>query len=298
MKGFRITIASGKGGTGKTTFATNLAAVIGKEESVTLLDGDVEEPNCHLFLNPSIVSTEEVTVSIPEVVPEKCTACGICADVCEFSAIIVIKDQVLVFPELCHSCGACWRFCPEDALVEKKKPIGRIERGTASGIRFVHGFLNIGEIMTPAVISRVKEERNDGDICILDAPPGTSCPVIEAVKDADFVLLVTEPTPFGLYDLRLAVDMVRQMGVSFAVAVNRSTIGDDRVNAYCREENIPILVEVPDDRRIAEAYSRGRLISEMDEAYEKLFRDLWASIKELAGKNKTDGSISERQQAP
>jgi len=295
MKALTITIASGKGGTGKTTFATNLASVIGKDRAVSLLDCDAEEPNCHLFLNPHIVSAEEVTIPIPEVLPEKCTACGICDEVCEYHAIIVIKDQVLVFPELCHSCGACLRFCPEGAIIERGKTIGRIERGNAAGIRFVHGFLNIGEIMTPAVIRRVQKEERDADIRIIDAPPGTSCPVIEAVKDADFVLLVTEPTPFGLYDLKLAVDMVRQIGIPCAVAINRSTIGDDRVNAYCRQEDIPVLVEIPDDRKIAEAYSRGRLISEADREYENLFRNLWKSITGLVEKKRTDGSITENK---
>jgi len=275
----KIAIASGKGGTGKTTIATNLALTLSNTgKTIQILDCDVEEPNCHIFLKPEIESSSPVTVPIPKVIEEKCTGCGICADVCEFSAIAVIKGKVLIFPELCHSCGACKLFCPEDAFMEVPRELGTVEEGKTNGIRFVHGLLNIGELMSPAVIRGVKEAAGEPEILILDSPPGTSCPVIEAVKDADFILLVTEPTPFGLNDLELAVGMVRELNIPFAVAINRSDVGNEDVKEYCKREKIEVILEIPDDRRIAEAYSRGEMVIHALPEYQKTFESCWTRI--------------------
>lgn len=278
----KLAIASGKGGTGKTTVATNLALVLSEgDASVGLVDCDVEEPNCHIFLKPEIEKNEPVTVAIPEVVEEKCTGCGICGEVCEFGAIAVVKGKVLIFSELCHSCGACTLFCPEGALREVPREIGTVEKGSAGKLRVTHGLLTIGEMMSPAVINGTKKAGGGTDITIIDSPPGTSCPVIEAVKDADCILLVTEPTPFGLNDLKLAVGMARELGIPSAVAINRCGIGNDEVRDYCNQEGIEIVLEIPDDRRIAEAYSRGEMIVRALPEYRNTFMDGWTRIMNL-----------------
>jgi MinD superfamily P-loop ATPase len=277
-----IAIASGKGGTGKTTISTNLAlSLVAQKKTVQLLDCDVEEPNCHIFLKPDINTSQAVNVLLPRVLKDKCTGCGICGEVCEYSAIVVVKGNVLIFPELCHSCGGCTLFCPEQAIEETQRPVGIVEKGTSNGVRFIQGLLNIGELMSPAVIKGVKKAAEVTDILIIDSPPGTSCPVIESVKDADFVLLVTEPTPFGLNDLKLAVGMVRQLGKAFAVAINRCDIGDNEVLRYCEEEAIDVILQIPDDRRIAEAYSRGEMIVHAVKEYKGLFEQCWETISNL-----------------
>lgn len=275
-----ISIASGKGGTGKTTVATNLALSIGPD--VQLLDCDVEEPNAHLFIHPVFDQTETVTTPVPEVDEDKCTYCGKCGDICQFKAIAVVGETVLPFEELCHSCGGCMAVCPEDAITEKGRELGLLQKGHRDGIEFVHGKLRVGEAMSPPLIKKVLSFTNPAKLTIVDAPPGTSCPVIEAMKNADFVLFVTEPTPFGLYDLKLAVGAVKILNIPCGLVINRSDLGDDNVKAYAYKENLPVLMEIPFDRRIAEAYSRGDTIVEVMPEWQERFIKLYHTIKNLS----------------
>jgi MinD superfamily P-loop ATPase len=259
----RISVASGKGGTGKTTVATNLAALLAElGNEVAFLDCDVEEPDGHVFLTPEIATTLKSVVPVPKVNPERCTLCRTCSQICQFHAIAVLNENVLLFPELCHGCGACALSCPEDAIEEVQRGIGIINCGKGRGVRFTEGRLNVGEAMATPLIRAVKEKADGADIVIIDAPPGTSCPVVEAVSDSDFVVLVTEPTPFGLHDLRLAVGVVRKMGLPFGTVVNRAGVGTHEVEEFCRGESVEVLLTIPFDRKIAEAYSRGMLITE------------------------------------
>ena len=256
-----IAVASGKGGTGKTTLATNLAVMLARKGmSVTYIDCDVEEPNGHLFLKPQINESRPVNLFVPNVDREQCTGCGKCGEICQYSAIVCINEDVLTFLDLCHACGGCMLICPENAISEVPFRVGMIETGsTGDGVQFVHGRLDVGKPLSPPIIRAARAEAPAEGITILDASPGTSCPVIEAVRGADFLVLVTEPTPFGLNDLTLAVEMARELELPFGVVVNRCDVGDDRVTRYCEAQKIPMLIEIPDDRRVAEAYSRGRL---------------------------------------
>ena len=267
-----IAIASGKGGTGKTTVSVNLAKVYGAE--MQLLDCDVEEPNAHLFLQGKPVGEDVVNMLVPEVDAALCNGCGICGRFCEFNAIVSFGTSPLLFPELCHGCGGCVRVCPQDALHEIEKRIGVVEESRAGHISLIRGLLDIGVAMAPPLIKQVKKRQQDGVLTILDAPPGTSCPVIATIKDVDFVVLVTEPTPFGLNDLTLAVAMVRDLDLPFGVVVNRMGMGDDRIQRFCEQEEIPILLEIPEDRQIAEAYSRGELLVDVLPQYRELFHGL------------------------
>jgi MinD superfamily P-loop ATPase len=276
-----ITIASGKGGTGKTTIATNLAAAL--EEPVQLLDCDVEEPNAHLFLNPEIQRSFEFHLEVPEIDLGKCTLCGKCQEICQFNAIAVLPETALTFPELCHSCGGCFLVCPEDAVRSRTRPIGVVEVGSRGNIRFVHGRLRVGEAMAPPLIRRVKAEAHPDGLTIIDAPPGTSCPVVAAIWGSDAVLLVTEPTPFGLHDLELAVGAVRELQLPMALVINRSDLGDRRVHDYAARENLPILLEIPFDRQAAGAYARGQLLVEALPGWRALMRGLLESLKETFG---------------
>ncbi len=277
----KIAIASGKGGTGKTTIATNLTVSLARSGRVVqYLDCDVEEPNGHIFLKPHIDRVEEVTVGVPEVDEGKCTGCGRCGQLCQYSAIICIQEHVLTFEQLCHSCGGCMAICPESAITEKPRRIGVAEYGAVDGMAFGHGKLDIGAIQTPALIRHVKRHAKHDGVVILDAPPGTSCPVVESVKGTDLVLLVTEPTPFGLNDLELAVGMVRTLRLPFAVVVNRCDMGDDGVVQYCRLEGIDVIMEIPNDRRIAEAYSRGAMMVDVRAEYAAKFRRLYERVTE------------------
>jgi MinD superfamily P-loop ATPase len=276
-----IAIASGKGGTGKTTVATNLACILAREgKAVQYLDCDVEEPNGHIFLKPEITSCIDVTVDVPEVDLSKCNGCGKCGELCQYSAIVCLQDKPLVFDQLCHLCGGCMLVCPTGAIKEKGREIGFADIGSANSLRFGQGRLKIGDIHTPSLIKHVKNNSCHEGIIIIDAPPGTSCPVIEAVKGSDFVLLVTEPTPFGLNDLKLAVRMINELKIPFAVVINRSDPNEKIVNEYCRKENIQIILEVPDDRRIAEAYSDGKMIIDELPEYKKEFAELYENISQ------------------
>lgn len=273
-----ISVASGKGGTGKTTIATNLAVSLG--QGVQLLDCDVEEPNAHLFLMPEIKHTETVFAAVPYIDQDKCTFCRKCSDICRFKAIAVAGRTVLTFPELCHSCGGCTAVCPEGAVTETGRELGVVESGIFGVAEFVHGCLRVGEAMSPPLIKKVREYVKPEIINIIDAPPGTSCPVIAAMKGTDFVLMVTEPTPFGLHDLKLAVEAVKMLGIPHGLVINRADMGNDDVRIYAREENLPILMEIPFDRKIAEAYSRGEMIVKAMPVWRAAFQDLFKHIVE------------------
>jgi MinD superfamily P-loop ATPase len=276
----KVAIASGKGGTGKTTVATSLALVAGS--GTRLLDCDVEEPNAHLFLKPVMTHQEPVNVRVPKVDAERCNACGECGAFCQYNAIVSFKTQPLLFPELCHACGGCALVCPTKAITEVPREIGVVERGQAGDIEFVHGVLKVGEAMSPPLIRAVKRyERSEG-VQLIDAPPGTSCPVVAAVRGVDLVLLVTEPTPFGLHDLTLAVETMRQLELRMGVVLNRVGIGDRRVQEYCRSEGLALLTELPDDRRVAEAYSRGVPVVEAVPELRGRLEELLAAVRERA----------------
>jgi MinD superfamily P-loop ATPase len=283
----RVAIASGKGGTGKTTLSVNLAALLADQgREVRLLDADVEEPDCHLFLHPSDVTSAPVSVLVPVVDEARCTACRVCAEACAFRAITLVGSTVLVFPELCHSCGACSLLCPESAIREEGRETGSVETGmvsTPSGhFTLVTGLLNVGEAKAVPVTKATLADADAADVVLIDAPPGTSCPVIESVRGSDLVVLVTEPTPFGLNDLRLAVEMVRALDLHAVVAVNRMGIGDDRVHRYCAEESLDIVLELPNDRRIAEAYARGELLVDALPELRTVLHSAWERIVDAA----------------
>ena len=277
-----ISVASGKGGTGKTLVATSLALSLSANYKVQLLDCDVEEPNANILLHLAINQSQPVYIPIPKVDESKCTYCGKCAEVCAYNALAVIKKKVLVFPELCHGCGACSYLCPESAITEEGREVGVVERGESGNLELIQGKLNVGEAMAPPIIREVKKYIDPVNIVIIDVPPGTSCPVVEAVERSDFCLLVTEPTPFGLNDLSLAAEVVRKLGVSCGVVVNRVGIGGEEVEQYCRREGIPVLLRIPLDRNIAMLYSQGiPLIEGMPrwrEEFLKLFQDIKSMV--------------------
>lgn len=276
-----IAVASGKGGTGKTLVATSLALSLKDKERVQLLDCDVEEPNDHIFLRPSIARSEPVCIPVPRVDEKRCNFCRKCAEVCAYHAIAVWGEHVLTFPQLCHGCGACIYLCPQKAISEEEREIGLVESGQARGIEFVQGRLAIGEAMAPPLIRRVKEHiARDGRIAIVDVSPGTSCPVVEAVKGSDYCLLVTEPTPFGLNDLALAVETVRALGVPCGVVLNRAGVGDSGVEEYCGRENIPVLLTIPLSAEIARLYSRGIALIEGMPEWKGAFTGLFEEIRE------------------
>ena len=277
----KLAIASGKGGTGKTTIATNLALSL---ENVQLLDCDVEEPDSHLFLDIKLKKIDDILISIPKIDEKKCDYCGECSRFCQYHALAVVRDKVLFFPDLCHGCGGCTLVCPKVAITEETRPIGKLEGGSYGKLEFYQGLLNIGEAMATPIIKALKNKIKENKNTIIDSPPGTACPVIESVNETDFVLLVTEPTPFGLHDLKLAVEMVRAMNLPFGIIINRDGIGDNRVEKYCDEEKIKILMKIPHDEQIARLYSKGiPFVNELP-AWNQKFRELFQNIKvELGG---------------
>ncbi len=277
-----ISVASGKGGTGKTTVAVNLALSL---QNVQFLDCDVEEPNAHIFLKPVIEKKEKAYILVPKVDLTKCNYCGKCGQVCAFNAFAVLPanngkpGSILVFSDLCHGCGACAHFCEQQAIQEVQHEIGVVELGYVDSMHFVHGKLNIGKAMAPPLIRQVLGYIDPRKTVIIDAPPGTSCPVVSAVKASDFCLLVTEPTPFGLNDLVLAVEVLRKLQIPFGVVINRADLGDNKIEEYCTKENIPILMRIPFKREIAEAYAKGEVIVEVFPDYKKEFIELYEKIK-------------------
>ena len=271
-----IAVASGKGGTGKTTVALALSTAINQQ--VKLLDCDVEEPNCHLFIRSKVERREPVTIPVPTVDNTHCTGCGQCAKICRYNAIALVGKKILIFPELCHSCGGCVLVCPSGALTEIPQEIGIMEFRRSGSVELISGQISVGQAMSPPLIRAVKKHIAITGDTIIDCPPGASCPVVTAVRGADFVLLVTEPTPFGLHDLTLAVAVMRTLGMKFGIVLNRADTGDRGVQGYCKEENIPLLLEIPDRREIAEAYSMGRplleAMPELGKQFRQLFKDL------------------------
>lgn len=284
----KIAVASGKGGTGKTMLSANLAAWISMHQEVLLVDLDVEEPNAGLFIHADPVSQEIKYKMIPGWDEEKCTLCNICQRVCNFNAIIRLGDSIFVFPELCHGCYACSELCPAKALPMRQKRMGLLTRYKKGNLSFVESRLDIGEEQAVPLIRQTKkyvDEHFSDVVTIFDSPPGTSCPVIEATKDADFIILVTEPTPFGLNDLKLAVETLQQVNGRFGVVVNRYGIGNDDVLKYCEENGIPVIAKIPFDRKIAALYSEGCLvfeeIQEMKEQLEMIYSFLKAEVLRL-----------------
>lgn len=276
-----IAVASGKGGTGKTTIATSLALALVADHPVLFLDCDVEGPNAHLMLKPTFTHSEDAFLLVPAVDEVVCTHCGVCAEVCQYQAIAVTKQRVLIFPEMCHGCGSCTLNCPVRAIQEVPHGLGTIESGsTPPGIRFARGVLNVGEALAVPVIRQLKATfpARTGEITIIDAPPGSSCPVVESVRNADYVILVTEPTPFGLHDLKLAYELTRELGLPAGVIINRDGIGDQGVDDFCRQAGLPVLLRIPMDREIAAGIAQGMPLLSLRPNYDRLLRDLFLAV--------------------
>jgi len=270
-----LSIASGKGGTGKTSVAVNLALSL---DNVQLLDCDVEEPNAHILLHPEISETTPVYKAIPMIQEDLCDYCGKCAAFCKYHALFVTQNNTMFLSELCHSCGGCTIVCPRNAIVEEQKQIGTMKTGVAQGVNLVYGELNVGEPMAVPLIRAVRKQAENGKTVLIDVPPGTACPLVASVYKSDYCILVTEPTPFGLHDLKIAVEVLKELGIPLGVVVNRAGIGDQQVYEYCKNEEIPLLLEIPFSRKIAELYSRGiPFVSEMPE-WKLKFQQLFDGI--------------------
>lgn len=279
-----VAVASGKGGTGKTLISVSLARLLSQHESVQYLDCDVEEPNGHLFLRPELSLRESVRLKFPVVDTSRCNLCGECSRFCAFNALALAGSKLLVFPDLCHSCGGCALVCPQRAISWEEREIGIVEEGVSGGITFVHGQLALGARLVPPLIEAVRRRTRSQGIAIVDAPPGAACPVVAAVRGADLVLLVTEPTPFGLNDLEIAAELVHLLGLKAAVIINRYGVGDDRVERFCEEKGLCVWERIPYDRRIAEAYASGRDVAEEVPEFARACRSLIAKLKAEAAR--------------
>ncbi|MCX5890507.1 MAG: ATP-binding protein [Deltaproteobacteria bacterium] len=279
-----IAVASGKGGTGKTTVTASLATVW--DGPVLAVDLDVEEPNLHLFLQPTIEGSAPAQLTVPVVDEARCTYCGACADLCQFKAISVMGQLLLTFPEMCHGCGGCLAVCPEQAISPGQRELGEISWGKTGGGGFLSGRLRLGEAMSPPLMRQVKARLNQmlaaGGDAIIDAPPGVSCPAVNAVIDSDVILLVTEPTPFGFHDFRLAWEAFASLGKPMGTVVNRAGLGHEAIYRFCEEKGLPILAEIPYDRVIAEAYARGRIVAEVSAELQETFVSLLSQVRDLA----------------
>jgi MinD superfamily P-loop ATPase len=278
-----IAVASGKGGTGKTTIATSLAlSLVNQSQEISFLDCDVEAPNAHLFLKPEFRQVKSVERLIPRVDTKKCSGCGRCAEVCQYHAIVELGGKTLVFPELCHGCGSCALECPEGAISEIPEKLGILEAGsTSQDIQFARGLLDVGEPMAVPVIHQLKNWRfpENSTVSIWDSPPGTSCPVVEAIRGADFLLLVTEPTPFGLHDLKLAAQLGMELEIPVGVVINRDGVGDSQVEEYCQKTGIPILMRIPLAREIGAGIAEGKTLVEILPEYEARFQEMYDWIE-------------------
>jgi len=285
-----VAVASGKGGTGKTTVAASLCSVW--EGPLTAVVLDVEEPNLHLFLNPVYEGSQKAFMEVPLADESRCNACGACSELCQFKAISLLGDVLLTFPDMCHGCGACLEVCPQDALSPDRRELGEVSWGAAGPAGFIMGMLRVGEAMSPPLMRAVKKQlaqmQPAGDV-IIDCPPGVSCPAVNAVMDSDVILLVTEPTPFGFYDFKLAWEAFGPLGKPMGAVINRAGAGDDSVQKFCREQGIPILAELPMERAVAEAYSQGLVIAQTSPALERTFRELAGKIRSLAQETRASG---------
>jgi MinD superfamily P-loop ATPase len=286
----QIAVASGKGGTGKTTVATSLAMAVARSDfnftPPVFLDCDVEAPNAHIFLHPQLEETRTIGIQLPWIDEDQCTLCHKCSEVCQYHAIVVLGKKVLVFPELCHGCGSCTLMCPEHAISEELKKTGVLQRGPGIGnISFARGVMDVGEPMAVPIIRQLKQWMiaADEQVVILDAPPGSSCPVVETMRGADFILMVTEPTPFGLHDLGLAVEVARQLDIPAGVVINRDGAAYSYVDEFCEKENLPILMRIPFERVIAEGVARGQLLTSIHDDYVYRFQDMFQQIRRLLG---------------
>ncbi|MFC2076283.1 ATP-binding protein [candidate division KSB1 bacterium] len=276
----KIAIASGKGGTGKTTLAVNLSAMLaGYRSDVTYVDCDVEEPDGHLFLHPDITDTETINLMVPAVDESKCNGCGKCGEICNFSAILPLGERVLTFTDLCHGCGGCSLVCPRGAIREVAVEVGDVALGLSNGLRFVQGRIKVGKVQSPLLIRQAKARANGRGLNIIDSPPGTACPAVEALSGCDYIILVAEPTPFGLNDMKLAVGLIRMLGIPYGTVINRHDMGDNRLRQYCRREGVEILLEIPEDRTIAEISAEGDILIDLLPRYAREMEKLVAKLK-------------------